>query len=773
MNKLVTYTGLFLLFGFLLPLQSQTLLNQTISFEKETFQLFESGEGLFGIKAEGGDFFYKADPGKAALPFLSIKILVPNGAELVDYQVSYDREVFKEDVRLASNPIYWPGSLPLKPSKYAEAVIDGTEGFPDKVLEYTSTQIRQGYTYFCFSASPFIYEGDQHVLYLIKDLDLKLSYTSSQIQETAVRGGKDEIQSIREQLNNPEDIEVFYPEQLYPDQKSTANKLDYLIVTTSDLEDSFAPLVEWKIRKGLKAEIITLSEIYSTYDEPTDQLKIKRCLSNLYLDRNLKWVLLGGDYDIVPIQYCYGKVDEEMEDPTIPTDLFYACFDKSFDWNGTVDDRVGEPFLDYVDIAPEIYISRIPVQTRDQVESFIKKTLNYIQDPPRKNFAQKMLLSGVKSWNIWENKSDSHHRNEQMYSQYISRNWAGKKIGFYDTGSNFPGGELYHVSASNLSQQLNEGYGFFHFAGHGNTYSYLMETGNGFAVEDALELNHPGTGVMLSTTCDVNAFDSYNQCLSEAFLLNPRGGCVAFFGSSRYGLGISNTSALLGPSFQFNAIFLENLFKAETNGTSFSFATIAANAKVRLIGNDSGGGAFWYLQYALNPMGDPELPLYSLNPKEFTDVKIYRWGNKLTVNTGGVGKCRICITSSNFKEGYQQSAEGVSKHTFTDPPENFQVTITRPNYIPYQYKNGVFTAMKDNLAAAVRIYPNPVSDNMYLHFDLDEGEFFIYDIKGRLVKDGSLKHGSNSISMIAYPPGLYILQVEHRSGAASFRLIKE
>lgn len=773
MNKGKIYTGLFLLFGLLMPVQSQHSIYQNISFDRETFLLYETEKGLYGIKAEGGNFFYKSDPTKVALPLRTLNILVPDGAELVDFQVSFDRELFKEDIRLMANPGYWPGSLPSKKTKPTEARIDPGGIFPEKVLEYTSTEIRQGYTYFCFSVSPFIYEGDPQSLYFLKDLKLEINYSIKQKQVNHLPGGTEEIHSLKAQLENPEDMDLYYPPQIYPDQKSSENKLDYLLVTTADLEDSFGPLVEWKKRKGIKAEVITLDEIYSKYDEASDQLKIKRCLYDYYLNRNLKWVLLGGDHDVVPVQYCYGKVDEEMEDPNIPTDLFYACFDKSFDWNGTLDDRIGEPFFDYVDLAPEIYISRIPVQSREQAEIFVQKTLNYIQDPPRKDFAEKMLLSGVKSWNIWENKSDSHHRNEQMYRQYIDNNWTGKKIGFYDTGSNFPEGELYHVSAANLSQQLNEGYGFFHFAGHGNTYSYLMETGIGFSVDDALQLNHKGTGIMLSTTCDVNAFDSNNQCLSEAFLLNPRGGCVAFFGSSRYGLGIPNTSTLLGPSFRFNANFLENLFTAEASRVSHSFATLASNAKVRLIGNDSGGGAYWYLQYALNPMGDPELPIYSLNPKEFLDVKIYRWGNKVRVNTGGVDKCRICITSANLEEGYQVSANGVSSHTFSDIPENFQVTITRPNYIPFQYKKGVFTAMKDNLAATVRIYPNPVSEHIYLHFDLDEGKFFIYDIKGRLVKDGSLKHGSNTISMIENSPGIYILKMEHRSGTASFRLMKD
>jgi hypothetical protein len=81
--------------------------------------------------------------------------------------------------------------------------------------------------------------------------------------------------------------------------------------------------------------------------------------------------------------------------------------------------------------------------------------------------------------------------------------------------------------------------------------------------------------------------------------------------------------------------------------------------------------------------------------------------------------------------------------------------------------------MKDNLIAAIRLYPNPVSENMHLWFDLDEGEFILYDIKGRLVKDGSLRHGSNTISIIELPPGAYLLKVLHRSGVASLKLIKE
>lgn len=748
MNKLTAYKGTlhlagFMLLGCLLPLNAQVL-EQSLNFTSDQFQLIESDEGSFRIEVPGADFFYKSDPELPAMPYKVLRIAVPKGAELIDFQYNFHREVFKKDVKLATNPYYWPVSLPLDISGDDPAGFIHEGGFPEKVLDYTRTQTGRDLSYFCFAISPFIYEAGNEILYLVNSLDLKLQFSVNKAQSTTI-------------------------------QPPESDKLDYLIVTSEELKESFTPLLEWKVRKGLKAELITLEEIYSTYNEPTEQLKIKRCLSNLYESRNLKWVLLGGDHDIVPVQYCYGKVNipEEIEDHEIPTDLFYACFDQSFDWNGTTDDRIGEPYMDFVDIMLEIYISRIPVRNPDQVQTFVRKTLNYELDPPREDFMEKMLLSGVKSWNIWEDKSDSHHRNEQMYRQYVASNWSGDKYGFYDTGGSFPEGEHYQVSASNLSQQLNENYAFFHFAGHGNSNSYLMEAGTGFSINDALELKHEGMGIMLSTTCDVNAFDSHKPCLSESFLLNPVGGCLAFFGSSSLGFGLPNTEPNLGPSFQFNARFLELLFTNTSSGKSNSFASIAAEAKASLSGNYSGSGAYWFLQYALNPMGDPELPIFTTNPKEFENVKIYRWGNRLTINTGGVENCRICLSGVSTEKGYLERAEGVSFHTFSDIPEDFQLTITRPNYIPYQYKNGVFTALHEDLRSSIKLYPNPVSEILQVRVDFFEGNFILYDMNGRTLIEGRLVHGKNTISMQDHPPGTFLLEVRHSSGVARFKVLKQ
>lgn len=167
------------------------------------------------------------------------------------------------------------------------------------------------------------------------------------------------------------------------------------------------------------------------------------------------------------------------------------------------------------------------------------------------------------------------------------------------------------------------------------------------------------------------------------------------------------------------------------------------------------------------------MPIYTMNPREFENVKVYRWANRLTVNTGGVDNCRICLTGVSTEKGYLEKVEGVSFHTFSNLPENFQLTITRPNYIPYQYKNGVLTALNEDLRSAIKLYPNPVSEILQLGVDFFEGSFTLYDMNGRTINEGRLVQGKNTISMHEHPPGPYLLEVQHTSGVARFKLMKQ
>ncbi len=552
-------------------------------------------------------------------------------------------------------------------------------------------------------------------------------------------------------------------------------RVDYLVITSEELKSEFVPLIEWKIRKGLSAEIITLSEIYAKYEESSNQLKIKRCLSDYYRNNNLIWALLGGDEDVVPVQGCFAEVNTNNyleTDWNIPTDLFYACFDKRFDWNSFVDDKIGEIHRDGIDLVPEIFLTRIPVHSREQVRNFVNKSLWYEINPTREEFAEKMLMSGIESWTSWDGKSDNHHRSELMYNSYVKDNWQGKKINFFDTGTDFPDQAAYQVSASNLKKQLHQGYGLVHFAGPGSRSAFLMETGTPFDIYDAVEITGSKPGIWLSTNSEANAFDSEGVCMSEVLLSNPNGGCIAFFGNTRIGFGFSDTSLSLGPSYEYNAVFLNLLFRGSPTLYGNSFGEIAAKTKSNFILNGEAGGAYQFLLYSMNAMGDPELPLLTGDPLIFENVRMFRLGNSLTVNTGGIKECRICITSRNLDDGYQEVVEGVSFHTFDNVPENFQVTITSHNYVPYLYLSGIGTATETKPLPRMQVFPNPFFDLLHIETDLSSGNLLVYDLHGKLIAESYLPTGSGRINLSEYADGIYLLNIISGNGTYWVKVLK-
>lgn len=297
---------------------------------------------------------------------------------------------------------------------------------------------------------------------------------------------------------------------------------------------------------------------------------------------------------------------------------------------------IGEIYMDYVDLAPEIFLSRAPVKNSSQVEAFVRKTLAYERDPAFTPATGHLLSVGVKSWNFWDGKSDNHHRMDHLYNRYISRYWKGEKVNFFDSGTDFPEGSDYHVTSGNLSAQLNQGFSVFNFAGHGNNINFVMESGPGFSSHDAGKLSNEAMGLMLTNACDVSAFDSIDPCLGEALLRNPEGGCVAFFGSARYGFGNPEKTSYLGSSLQYNATFLEKLFSDDPECRWNTFGGLTAMTKTTFTNNGSAGGTLLYLLYAINPLGDPEMQIYAGIPSIFDRVRIFRVGNSLLVNAGSV-----------------------------------------------------------------------------------------------------------------------------------------
>lgn len=187
--------------------------------------------------------------------------------------------------------------------------------------------------------------------------------------------------------------------------------------------------------------------------------------------------------------------------------------------------------------------------------------------------------------------------------------------------------------------------------------------------------------------CNTNAFDSedYDPCLSEAFIRNANSGVIAYLGCSRSGW-YSTDSTKMGTSLEYEALFYENLFSSDIQEKNYG--AIVAMAKAAMInscnlsGYPKASDRYRWVQFGLNPIGDPEMPIFTTTPMDFNNSSITCYEDSLTVHTGVAG-CTVCVMSSDDGgNSYFQVKREAEDVTFHGTPPDVSVCITKQNYIP-------------------------------------------------------------------------------------------
>jgi len=128
-----------------------------------------------------------------------------------------------------------------------------------------------------------------------------------------------------------------------------------------------------------------------------DPERLKRFLYNAWRTENLKYVLLAGDVDVLPVRYmALDRVTPAAFDYAFyPSDLYYSDLakqDGSFDdWNGKKDGFHAHYFgevrgeknkkdpinFDEIDYRPDVAVGRWPVSTPEEVRALAAKSMAY------------------------------------------------------------------------------------------------------------------------------------------------------------------------------------------------------------------------------------------------------------------------------------------------------------------------------------------------------------------------------------------------------------
>ena len=113
-------------------------------------------------------------------------------------------------------------------------------------------------------------------------------------------------------------------------------------------------------------------------------------------------------------------------------------------------------------------------------------------------------------------------------------------------------------------------------------------------------------------------------------------------------------------------------------------------------------------------------------------------------------------------------------------PRIWPIMCTIPCGTLSDYQNSIWGAVYTNLSfyedcdaveehtdSKIRIYPNPVSDVIYIEGDTDNGsQVFIYDLAGKMVAITELSPNFTAINISHLPQGLYILKIKGKEDSS-------
>lgn len=688
--KAIAYFFFSLLFT---PLGTTAKINKEISvkFDKDDFAYNYDETGRLYILSNIYNISFKSNTQEPSLPIVQIGVLIGKNESYENVQIQSEEKIVFEDVLLTPNPQTTETDC-IPAHNEGSATITYTKGvYPEQSIQYAGTHILCGYKYVSFLVSPFKYDANEKRLFLRTSMTLSLNLSKTDTKRLASDFCSEDVTLATMISSRLKKLVVNYSqrEELYGYTQGSKNRessllpgsttsYEYLIITNNALMLSFQDLANWKTLKGVRSKILTTEQISSQYTGNSLQVKIKNAIKDYYNGTysGIKYVLLGGDVDIVPSRMCHiGLIvnDTVYNEETTPTDMFYACFDGSFDWDANGNGIFGE-INDNVDLLPEVVVSRLPVSTAEQASSYVNRVINYERSPNVNAWKNKMLMGGhaLRFW--YSGMSDSEVKADSFYMNYIYPYWncVRKKIFNKQNGDS-----INLFCRDSLQCELEKGYTFADIITHGMPNCWCMRSIYDYDTNYAQTLTNTGNTIITTAACNTNAFDS-PTCLSEAFLRNENSGVLGYLGCSRQGW-FNIWPWNLGPSFEYNGEFYKYLF-TDSQGMFGKALTDAKGGFAPLCINDS--TAYRWIMFGLNLIGDPEMSVYLDVPRRFDNLSISLSNGTLSVNTGE-NDCTICVSSASGSSGSHYEVQNGATATFSSVLDGYTVCITKPGFIPF------------------------------------------------------------------------------------------
>jgi len=629
----------------------------TLMFDESDLQFDRAlGGDVVGLK--GGTWL--AEPGRPLLPARMVRLAVPEGVKVTGVSV-IDAEVVPLDGTYA--PV--TAQTPLPTSQRPDAAWLGAAAPRDDVAAIYPAAPAQvvyqtdlaGQSIAVVKVCPVQYRPAEKKLALYQSMELELIGDTGYVcgdhlpqrASTTMRMLYESL--LREAVVNPDDVRLRGGASLAGPRGVEPGDYDYVIITQLGWDDEFAPLAEWKTKKGTPAAIVTVDWIYNWGGySGSDVDKIRQFVIDAHDTWGAMYFLLGGDSDTVPCHERYLLGED------VPNDTFYGDYDD--DWTC------------------EVYVGRASVRSAAAVETFVAKALTCAKNPPLTDYPKTAFFMG------FDMASSGSHEGEgtktAIKDLYLPDDWM--------LSTEYDGESGSHLA--DVIGYLNDGNSIVNHVDH--CYWDYIGTGDrmhdeGLSISDMENLNNgERQSIFYTIGCWPCAFTE-ETCIAEAFVRNPNGGGVAFVGNTRYGWFWPYSDD--GYSLGYDRAFFSSLFEQNHWRLGVCFSDHKGDYY-------EGDEYHKYIFSELTLLGDPELWIWTEQPstldvvhdETLTEGEPALFAVEVTSDGAALSGATVCL----WKDGdvYEvDETDSSGQVSFSITPETIgtmAVTAVGHNYLPYE-----------------------------------------------------------------------------------------
>ena len=310
------------------------------------------------------------------------------------------------------------------------------------------------------------------------------------------------------------------------------DNFDFLIVYHSDFEDAATLLAEHRRQVDpLRVELAEINQIYNEFasgrSDPTAIRDMARVLQNKNGDFN--YMLLFGD---ATFDYR-GIVNDIPKTNFVPTYQTAQSLSpvEGFpydDYFAMLSPTEGENFVGALDLN----IGRLPARTNEEGLDMVNKIINY--ETSVKQFSDWKMNTSYSA----DDEDTNRHINDSDDIAVMTNDSFGlfnqTKI-YFDAflQESTPGGERYPSAKAKIFETINKGVLVYNYLGHGGPGGLAQER---VLLKDELAGwdNFDKLPIIITATCSFTSYeDPEITSAGEAAILNPNGGAIALFTTTR------------------------------------------------------------------------------------------------------------------------------------------------------------------------------------------------------------------------------------------------